>query len=113
VIRSPQDRCECSYVHEAIPYRMACRKDTDSEMGAILAARNLVSSPGAIVRVSGETRNLKNKGVSTFRFWLEKGSDLPLRIEFQARAYLRIILEVDPALNTAHTAVNVTAKERT
>jgi hypothetical protein len=52
-----------------------------------------------VIRVAGRTRNLSNGRTSTFKFWLEEGSDYPLRIEFQPRSYLRIILESDPSID--------------
>ncbi|MCX6628197.1 MAG: hypothetical protein NTW28_11285 [Candidatus Solibacter sp.] len=47
----------------------------------------------------GKIRNLRTGKETLFRVWLEEGSDsiVPLRIEFQARSFLRLTFEAVPA----------------
>ena len=66
-------------MHNAKPYRL------DFDM-----------TPG--LRLTGRIHDLTKDHTSTFRLWLEEGSDLPVRIEFSPTPYLRIALEADAAV---------------
>jgi hypothetical protein len=77
-IRSDRVRTAGSYVHNGRAYRLECEKAPDSQ--------------GA-VRLAGHIFDESSKRLSTFRLWLKADSDLPMRIEFQPRSYLRITLE--------------------
>jgi hypothetical protein len=71
------------YFHNAKPYRLDCEKTQDHHAGA------------KATRLTGQIHDLTKGHTSTFRVWLEEGSDLPVRIEFSPRPYLRINLEMD------------------
>ena len=100
-IRSPESLYGCDYVHNGDRFRLDCEKTLDRHVGEILVSKNLASSAQRVLRVAGRTRNLANGRTSTFKFWLEEGSDYPLRIEFQPRSYLRIILEFDGSIDVS------------
>lgn len=74
------------FIHNTKPFRLDFEKAPDGRFG------------GA-VRLTGQIHDLTKGHTSTFRLWLEEGSDLPVRIEFSPRPYLRISLEADPALD--------------
>jgi len=48
-----------------------------------------------LLLVRGKIRNLRTKHDTLFRLWLEEGSDsvVPVRIEYQARSFLRLTFE--------------------
>jgi hypothetical protein len=98
-IRSPESVYSCDYVHNGNLFRLDCEKTTDRHTGEGLASKTTVAFARRVIRVAGRTRNQTNGRTSTFRFWLEEGSDYPLRIEFQPRSYLRIVLEFDPTID--------------
>lgn len=52
-----------------------------------------------LLPVRGKIRNLRTGRETLFRLWLESGSDsiVPVRIEFQARSFLRLTFEALPA----------------
>lgn len=52
-----------------------------------------------LLPVRGKIRNLRTGRETLFRRWLEDGSDsmVPVRIEFQARSFLRLTFEALPA----------------
>jgi len=52
-----------------------------------------------LLPVRGKIRNLRTGYETLFRLWLEDGSDsiVPVRIEFQARSFLRLTFEALPA----------------
>jgi hypothetical protein len=77
-VRSAQSRSAWSYVHNGHSYRLECDK---------------AAEPGGVQRFTGRIHDETSKQKSSFRLWLEPGSDLPARIEFQPRSYLRITLQ--------------------
>jgi hypothetical protein len=74
------------YVHNGDRYRLDSQK---------------TSEPGGGTRLVAQIREIETKKTCTFRLWLEQGSDLPVRIEFSPRSYLRITLESE-TLRTAN-----------
>jgi len=52
-----------------------------------------------LLPVRGKIRNLRTSHETPFRLWLENGSasPVPVRIEFQARSFLRLTFEAIPA----------------
>ena len=52
-----------------------------------------------LLLVRGKIRNLRTSHETLFRLWLEDGSDsvVPVRIEYQARSFLRLTFEAVPA----------------
>jgi hypothetical protein len=100
-LRSGKPRIGLDYVHNARRYRLECESASDPRMGGALAEKKLTDRAGAVTRLTGRVRDLETGHVSTFRLWLDDSSELPLRIEFEPRSYLRIALEYEPALNAA------------
>ena len=56
-------------------------------------------SRDGLIPVRGKIQNLRTRGDTSFRLWLEEGSDsiIPVRIEFQPRSFLRLTFEAVPA----------------
>jgi hypothetical protein len=52
-----------------------------------------------LLPVHGKIRNLRTRYETLFRVWMDEASDsvVPVRIEFQARSYLRLTFEAVPA----------------
>ena len=52
-----------------------------------------------LLPVRGKIRNLRTSNETLFRLWLDDASDsiVPVRIEFQARSFLRLTFEALPA----------------
>jgi hypothetical protein len=97
-IRSHQERFTCAYNHNGRQYQLECEKRPDHRTGEALALRNLTACAEKVRCLSGKVRDAEARRTSSFRLWLEDGSVLPLRIEFQPRSYLRILLEFDPTI---------------
>jgi hypothetical protein len=72
-IRTEQRRSCYEYVHNGKQYSLTCERN------------------GA--RLTGQIRDAETKHTSSFHLWVEEGSELPARIEFSPRSYLRITLE--------------------
>ena len=95
-------RVQREYVYNSRRYRLRIDKDADPAMAKKLAARNLCAASARLVHASGEIRREDAPGVTKFSFWAEpERSLLPLRIELQARSYLKLVFEYDPSLPPA------------
>jgi hypothetical protein len=79
-VRWPERKSSFEYVHNGKRYALNSEKTG--------------------TRLSGQIHDMDTKHNSTFRLWFEEGSDLPVRIEFSPRSYLRITLERDAEMNT-------------
>ena len=86
------------YFHNAKPFRLECEKAADRHAAENFSAKRLTSSPQTVARLAGQIHDLTKGHTSTFKLWLDQSSDLPIRIEFSPRSYLRIALELDPTL---------------
>lgn len=78
-IREAGTRFESAYIHDGKAYRIECQKSLES--------------PGSLIRLNAQIRDHNGRRVSAFKLWTEPGCDFPVRIEFQARSYIRLILE--------------------
>jgi hypothetical protein len=47
----------------------------------------------ALRQVHGKIRNQRTGGLTNFTVWMEEGSIVPMRIEYQPRAFLRLVFE--------------------
>jgi hypothetical protein len=83
-LRSGDTRSQLDYVHNAKAYRLEWERAADPHHGGL-------------TRFTGHIQDLATRQASTFRLWLDEQSNLPVRIEFQPRSYLRISLESEPA----------------
>ena len=95
-VRSGKASSELDYIHNAANFRLNLEKAPDPHTGAVFAANRLAAGPNSVSRFTGHVRELATHKVTTFRFWLDDQSELPLRIELQPRSYLRINLEFEP-----------------
>jgi hypothetical protein len=92
-IRSGKRRSSYTYVHNAREYRLEWERTPDLHAGRVLTAKGLTDHPESVTRLIGHIRERSADHASTFQLWLDDTSELPLRIEFQPRSYLRITLE--------------------
>ena len=75
------------------------RKTVGRKVAKRLAERGLTRFPERIVAIHGKLQELRGSRGSKFRIWFEKGSEnpLPLRIEFQPKAFLALAFEAKHA----------------
>lgn len=99
--RLPEPKASFHFVSDGNGFQLECEKTRDPHTGAALAAKKLIANADNLMRLSGQIRDLETMRTSSFRLWVENGSDLPVRIDFAPRPYLRISLESDPELDTA------------
>lgn len=88
---------EARFAYAGRFYRLNLEKSPDAKATAYYRQRGLVSATGQVLRVSGKLRRESGGKESDFRLWVEEGTSrpLPLRIEYQAKSYLRLIFETE------------------
>ena len=88
---------EARFTYAGRFYRLTLEKTPDSKVTAAYRQRGLVPPGAQVVRASGKLRRETGGKESNFRLWVEEGAarPLPLRIEYQARAFLRLIFETE------------------
>jgi hypothetical protein len=98
-IRDPAEKTECTFVYGGGEHTLIAEKRSDEKVAKRLAARGLTRFPERIIAVHGRLQELRGSRGSKFRIWFEKGSDnpLPLRIEFQPKAFLALAFEAKTA----------------
>lgn len=79
-------------------FQFQAEKHSDRKTGGDLFKQGLTALPEMIVQLSATLRNETTNEVTNFRLWFEKGSAnyLPLRFEFKAKSYLRLVFDRDP-----------------
>lgn len=88
-------------------FQFLAEKRPDRHIGGDLQKAGLTTSPGAIVQLSGTLRNEKTNEVTNFRLWFEKGANfLPLRFEFKAKPYLRLVFDREPLHASEQLSLN-------
>jgi hypothetical protein len=98
----PGGKSQWSYVYNRNQYRLRTEKTQDTKMGRKLAEKGLVAQAENVWRLAGAITGPDNGPESTFKIWVERNgaSRLPMRIELQARSFLRLVFEYDPTLES-------------
>jgi hypothetical protein len=80
-------------------FLLETRKERDPVAGARLAERRLVANKDHVMRLRAMLTNLATGHQTPFHLWYEAGSEEgpPLRFEYQAKSFLRLTFEADPA----------------
>jgi len=94
-------RPECrqsSYVYSGRLYWLWVTRAVDAKATAYFRERQLVAKSGSVIRVGGRLRRQQGGKDIEFRLWVEQPAErpLPLRIEYQAKSYLRLVFEAEP-----------------
>lgn len=93
----PNGPAEARFAYAGRFYRLRIEKERDAKATANFRQRRLVGASAQVVRATGKLRRESGGKESDFRLWVEEGAarPLPLRIEYQARAFLRLIFEAE------------------
>ena len=97
-LMNPATKLTQPFVYNGKAYRLHTEKESDAEMGRKLALRRVARNGESVWRLTGEVENLSKGTRTPFKLWYEPGRDerLPLRIEYRARAFLRLTFELEP-----------------
>jgi hypothetical protein len=83
------------FIYSGRPYLLQLARATDAKATAYFRERKMIAAPVEAIRVSGKLRREAGGKETEFRLWVPGGGErpLPLRIEYQAKSYLRLIFE--------------------
>ena len=89
------DGREGRYTYAGHSYRLQLTRAADSKATEYFRARKLTGETAQVVRVSGRLRSENGGKEIDFRLWIPPAGEkpLPLRIEYQAKSYLRLVFE--------------------
>lgn len=88
---------EARFAYAGRPYHLWLEQTPDPKASVRYRQRGLIVKDAAVMQVTGRLRREAGGKESTFRLWVEHGAarPLPLRIEYRAKAYLRLIFEAE------------------
>jgi hypothetical protein len=89
------DGKEGRYIYAGRPYRLHLTRSVDGKATAYFRERRLIAGSAVVVRFDGRLRREAGGKETEFRLWIPSGAErpLPLRIEYQAKSYLRLVFE--------------------
>jgi hypothetical protein len=89
------DGKEGRFNYSGRPYRLHLTRSVDAKATAYFRERRLIAGSVEVVRVAGRLRREAGGKETEFRLWIPSGAErpLPLRIEYQAKSYLRLVFE--------------------
>ena len=90
-------RDQTQYVYNGRLYRLWVRPTADPHAATYFRERGLIRASAGVVRVAGRVRREAGGKETEFRLWIEEGAaqPVPLRIDFQPKAYLRLVFEAE------------------
>ncbi|MGA2716462.1 MAG: hypothetical protein ABSG41_25485, partial [Bryobacteraceae bacterium] len=88
-----------SLIYNGKEFELRTEKEPDAVASAHFAMKNLVREGGRVMRLNATLREYATGRQTPFKVWYEAGSEHmpPLRFEYQARPFLRLTFEYDPA----------------
>lgn len=93
-IGSGKGKSESVYSYMGDDYRLRLEQKPDPAAGRRMHEAGLTRTPDRVMVVQGLITNLSNDKKTQFRLWRHDGNaGLPLRIEYHARAFLKLIFE--------------------
>jgi hypothetical protein len=95
-MQAPLEDFKAPFIHQGKLYELRCRRKTE---------RN------GLIRLSGAIEHIATGEKTGFRLWFhpEEPGAPPVRFEFQARSFLRLVFEHDPAVFTGILARSISA----
>jgi len=88
-----------SLIYNGKEFELRTAKEPDGVASAHFAMKNLVREGSRVMRLNATLREYATGRQTPFKVWYEAGSEHmpPLRFEYQARPFLRLTFEYDPA----------------
>lgn len=101
-LRDPQRTAARALLYNSREFLLRTSKEADAAAGAHFVGRNLAASASGVFVVSAELLERATGKITPFRVWFELGQEHmpPLRFEYQAKSFLRLVFEADPEERT-------------
>ena len=98
-ILDPNPTTTGSLIYNGKEFELRTAKEADAVASAHFAAKNLVREGARVTRLNATLREYATGRQTPFKVWYEAGSEHmpPLRFEYQAKSFLRLTFEYDPA----------------
>jgi hypothetical protein len=94
------------YIYNAGMYGLWLRRNPDSKATAYFRGKRLIAPESTVVRAEGRLHRETGGKETNFQVWVEEAAwPLPLHIECQPKAYVRLTFEADDALRTTDTVM--------
>lgn len=92
-------KTSATLIYNGRQFRLSTEKEPDAAMGEKMLVRGIVKDAGQVMRLNATLYDFTTRVVTPFRVWYENGAEHlpPLRFEYQARSFLRLAFEYDPA----------------
>ena len=89
------DGKEGRFNYSGRPYLLHLTRSVDAKTTNYFRERKLIAGAAEVVRVAGRLRREAGCKKTEFRLWIPSEAErpLPLRIEYQAKSYLRLVFE--------------------
>ncbi len=86
-------------VYNGKEFQLTTTRRSDPEAGARFVKRNIVQSRERVMRLDATLHDRVTGHLTPFRVWFESGAEQlpPLCFEYQAKSFLRLTFEFDPA----------------
>jgi hypothetical protein len=98
-IRSKDPRAEHKFAYGEHIHTLTVEKTLDEKMGGKMKALNIVPDHRSVWRMAGLIRNPAKNSQTKFQLWYDAdASPVPIRIELQARSFLRLVFEADSSI---------------
>ncbi len=95
-LRHPE-RGQSEYVYAGRLYQLWVRHAPDTRATVYFQKRGMLRAGAGVARVDGKVMRAAGGKETEFRLWFEEGAaqPVPLRIDFRAKAYLRLVFEAE------------------
>jgi hypothetical protein len=89
------ERSQATYIYSGRVYSLWVARAGDAKTTALFRQRRLIDGNTGIIRITGTLQRQAGGDKTGFRIWVPYPSEhpLPLRIEYQAKSYLRLVFE--------------------
>ncbi len=98
-ILDPDATTSGSLIYNGKEFQLRTTKEDDAAAGAHFVARGLVRESSRVIRLNALLHDCATGHETPFKVWYEVGAEHlpPLRFEYQAKPFLRLTFEFDPA----------------
>jgi hypothetical protein len=112
-LMSGNTRTNSALIYNGKQFLLHTRKEPDLTAGTYFVMRDMVSDANRVMLLSARIEDCTTGQITPFRVWFESGQEHlpPLRFEYQAKSFLRLVFEFDPAASGPPVGLALNKKE--